>query len=152
MNDKTITEIRLKDGYESIVLEMGLPLSVIRQHLEQLGVCREVKSNYRNLASYYTAYHRKTIPADEIIYIKADHAYCTFHFCDDSRLVKSKPMGYYLEKYYAGSLIRIHKTYALNKNYLKQIRGGYVVLNDDTRLPVGRKHKVSLYPAFSQAM
>ena len=150
MKNKPQTEIRLKQDGKVIVLEMNVPLLVIREHLEQLGACRETGSSYRSLAAYYAAYNRKAIPADEIIYIKADHVYCTFYFCDDSRLVKSKPMGYYLDKRSSDSLVRIHKTYAVNRNSLKQIRGRYVVLYGDTRLPIGKKYKAALYPAVSQ--
>ncbi|GHV30353.1 hypothetical protein FACS1894177_02780 [Bacteroidia bacterium] len=44
MNDKTTTEIRLTQGGESITLELDLPLAVIREHINRLGVCRETKS------------------------------------------------------------------------------------------------------------
>ncbi|GAB6013478.1 LytTR family transcriptional regulator DNA-binding domain-containing protein [Viscerimonas tarda] len=139
MNDKTTTEIRLTQGGESITLELDLPLAVIREHINRLGVCRETKSRYKNLASYYLSYSRKTIPVNEIMYLKSDRSYCLFYFCDGSSLMKSKSMSYFLKNHYADSLVRIHKTYAVNMNYLKRPTSRYVILHEDIRLPRGRK-------------
>ena len=139
------TEIHIKQDGESITIEMDLPPAVILEHLEQLGDCRRTRSSYRTLAAYYSAYSRKTIPAEDIIYLQADHAYCTFHLSDGSHLIKSKPMSYFLERYYAGSLVRIHKTYSVNRNFFRQITSAYIVLRDDTRLPVGRRCKTTVY-------
>jgi two-component system LytT family response regulator len=141
MNDKSPTEIRLTQGDESITLELSLPLVAIREHISQLGVCRETKSQYKDLASYYGSYNRKMIPVHDIMYLKSDRSYCIFYFCDGSNLIKSKSMGYFLQNHYNDHLVRIHRTYAVNRVCLKRPTGKYVILQDDTRLPVGRKSK-----------
>ncbi|MDR1884371.1 MAG: LytTR family transcriptional regulator [Prevotella sp.] len=142
MKDKSPTEIRLKQSDESITIEMYLPLAAIIEHLKLLGVYRETRSHYQNLAAYYQSYNRKIIPAGKIRYIKADRTYCIFYLCDGSNITQSKPMGYFLENYYTDTLVRIHNTYAVNKDFIKRITSGYVLLNDNNRLPVGRKHKI----------
>jgi DNA-binding LytR/AlgR family response regulator len=144
MKDNSSTEIRLVQGAKLITLEMDLPFAAIIEHLKLLGACRETKSNYRNLAAYYQSYNRKIIPANEIIYIKADRTYCLFCLCDGSNITQSKPMGYYLENYYADTLVRIHNTYAVNKDCIKRITGKYVTLHNNTSLPRGRKYKAAL--------
>jgi DNA-binding LytR/AlgR family response regulator len=137
------TEICLKQGNVSITLELNLPFDTICECLEHLGAYTKKKSHYRSLASYYQAYSRKVIPADKIIYIEANRAYCIVHLCDGSKRTESYSMGRFFESHYCNSdsLVRIHKTYVVNRNFIKQKTGGYVVLNDNTRLPIGRKYK-----------
>ncbi|GHT26799.1 hypothetical protein FACS189432_01930 [Bacteroidia bacterium] len=145
MKDKTTTEIHLTEVGESITLEMDFPLTVIWKHLNKLGDSRETKSRYNNLASYYESYRRKTIPVNEIKYLKSDRSYCLFYLCDGSHILKCKSKGHFLEQHYAEtSLVRIHRTYAINMDCIKRITSMNVLLEDDICLPRGRTFKDEL--------
>lgn len=42
------------------------------------------------------------------------------------------------------SFLQIHRTYIVNRDYIKSINGNSVKLMNDTQLPVGRKYKLAL--------
>lgn len=148
MSKKLPTRIQLEQCGVSITVEAKVAIEDVYELLTSKYKCIEVKKGYKSVASYYECYHRKIIPADEIMYLKADRAYCKFYFYDHSDLIKSKSLNYFLKEFYVSSLVRIHRGCAVNKTYLKRITSEYVVLCNCTRLPIGRKYKISTFLDF----
>lgn len=90
-------------------------------------------------------------PAD-IIYIQADSNYSTFFFKDGKKMTVSKTLKSLDAMLSNSGFLRIHKSHLINidslKKYVKN-DGGYVILNNGTRLAVSRNKKQMLNQLFS---
>lgn len=86
----------------------------------------------------------------DIRYLSSDQNYTTFHLQGVERLVISKTLKEFEETlcdHDKSSFFRIHKTFIVNLDYVKEIERGeesFVVLNDKTRLEVSRRKKTLL--------
>ncbi|MEO8962889.1 MAG: LytTR family DNA-binding domain-containing protein [Ginsengibacter sp.] len=95
--------------------------------------------------------HRIALPsAHEIRYVKpsdiircqSSNNYTTFHFASGEKLLISKPIYFYedlLQDYY---FIRCHQSHLVNKKFITSFikeDSGYLLLEDNTRLPVSRQ-------------
>ncbi|MEO8793999.1 MAG: LytTR family DNA-binding domain-containing protein [Daejeonella sp.] len=84
----------------------------------------------------------KIINISDIIYLEADNNYTCFYFCNENKVVVSKPMKVYQDVLDANYFVKIHKSTIINLNYLKDFnnQNGYVVkMKDDTELSVSRR-------------
>lgn len=97
--------------------------------------------------------HRIALPsAHEIRYVKpsdiirceSSNNYTTFHFASDEKLLISKPIYFYEDLLQDYSFIRCHQSHLVNKKFIKSFikeDGGYLLLEDTTRLPVAKHRK-----------
>lgn len=82
--------------------------------------------------------------AEDILYIKADGNYCSICFINGAKILVSRSIQHYEDSLSSDRFFRVHKSYIVN---LKQIikynkgRGGQVVLQDNTLLPVASRRK-----------
>ncbi|PQJ80119.1 LytR/AlgR family response regulator transcription factor [Polaribacter porphyrae] len=61
----------------------------------------------------------------------------------DKMILTPQTLSDFLKKL-SKDFIRIHKSYLINFNHLKMIDGNQVILNNDTKIPVGKSYKKEL--------
>jgi two-component system, LytTR family, response regulator len=91
-----------------------------------------------------TAEMLHVINVDDIIRCESDNYYTYFYFTDGRKLLVSKTLKENEELLSQHNFIRPHKSHLVNLKYIKSyIRqdGGYILMNDDTRIPVSRRKK-----------
>ena len=69
---------------------------------------------------------KKRIDAEQIVYIKADGMYCHVFLPDTTKWMLSVPMGTVAEDLDHPDLLKIHRSYIINRNYISQIQGSKV--------------------------
>jgi two-component system LytT family response regulator len=84
------------------------------------------------------------IKTDQIIRCESSNNYTTFYFEDGEKLLVSKPIFEYDELLEPYGFIRCHQSHLVNRKYIKswvKEDGGYLLLEDNTQLPVSRSKK-----------
>lgn len=84
-----------------------------------------------------------------IIYLKADNVYTEFHLLQLKRIVVSKPIKEYEILVGEADFFRPHRSYIVNLNHLKSIKGNDLLMADNTIIPVSRERKKDLEFAIS---
>lgn len=91
---------------------------------------------------------------DDIVYCQADSNYSYIYTNDNRKITASKTLTNFEEELDPQTHIRIHRSYIINLNYIKQFSStdGYeVVLGSGERLPVSRRRKEALLEALSKS-
>lgn len=81
---------------------------------------------------------------DEIIYAEAERSYTLFHLEGNRVLTVSKPLLEYDELLKDTSFLRIHKSFLINLQHVKEYHrgeGGEVILSDGAEIEVSRRKK-----------
>lgn len=84
------------------------------------------------------------ISVEDIVRCESDNYYTYFHFVDGRKLLISKTLKENEELLSPYNFIRPHKSHLVNIKYIKSyIRqdGGYILMNDGTKIPVSRRKK-----------
>jgi two-component system, LytTR family, response regulator len=84
------------------------------------------------------------IRVDDIIRCESDNYYTYFYFVDGRKLLVSKTLKENEELLSQFNFIRPHKSHLINIKYIKSYirqEGGYILMNDGTRIPVSRRKK-----------
>ena len=82
------------------------------------------------------------IKNEEISYCKSSGRYTEFYLKDKRKLLASKSLGEYERELNKTLFFRIHKSYIVNLNAVRQINkkaGNYCELEDGTSLPISRR-------------
>lgn len=82
------------------------------------------------------------IDINEIIYVKADGYSCHIYSANQKKMTISMSLNNFLEKANHKSLVRVHRTYAINVTTIKSVIGGEVLLESDVEVPVGKSYLV----------
>jgi two-component system, LytTR family, response regulator len=92
------------------------------------------------------------INIEDIIYCRAERAYCTIFFLINEKLTCSKPLSEISKLLNLPYFVRIHDSFLINLNFVKkQISSNcklYVLMSNGEKLPVARRKK----SVFQQAM
>jgi two-component system LytT family response regulator len=84
------------------------------------------------------------IDVEDIIRCESDNYYTNFFFVDGRKLLISKTLKENEDLLSPHNFIRPHKSHLVNIKYIKSyVRqdGGYILMNDGTRVPVSRRKK-----------
>ncbi len=84
------------------------------------------------------------IAVDDIIRCESDNYYTKFFFRDGKTLLVSKTLKENEGLLKDHNFIRPHKSHLINAKYIKGYMkndGGYIVMNDDSKIPVSRRKK-----------
>ena len=84
------------------------------------------------------------IRVDDILRCESDNYYTYFYFVDGRKLLVSKTLKENEELLSQHNFIRPHKSHLVNIKYIKSYirqEGGYILMNDGTRIPVSRRKK-----------
>ena len=76
------------------------------------------------------------------MYVKSDGNYIEFYLKNDKFLDRNKMKV--LEEKLPANFVRIHKSYIINKNYIKTTSSKSVVLADNVEVPLSRHYKKNL--------
>ncbi len=136
--------------------------------------CRISLADKINFESYYDEVKRKIAEAglnytnkiilkhqsgfdvlkySEIIYIEADSSYCTFYCVNQKKIIYSKNSAEVEKMLPANIFIRIHKSYIINKNFVKNntISNKEIVLSDNKVLPIARRRMEIVFSFLKKA-
>jgi two-component system, LytTR family, response regulator len=81
---------------------------------------------------------------DEIIYCEAERSYTVFHLEGNKTVTVSKPLLDYDSLLKDTSFLRIHKSFLINLNHVKEYQrgeGGLVIMSDNAEIEVSRRKK-----------
>lgn len=84
---------------------------------------------------------------EEILFLKASGAYCEVHTKNGSKILLTKPLNQVLKKIPYPDLIRVHKSYCINKNYVDKLMGKMVIIGNE-RIKVGETYEHVLMEHF----
>lgn len=88
-------------------------------------------------------YSQTKVNLQEIIYLEALKDY-TRLITKDKKYTVRGTIGNLLETEHFQKFIRIHKSYAIQKLFVQQIKNDCVHINEELLLPIGRKYKENL--------
>ncbi|MBN1597568.1 MAG: response regulator transcription factor [Bacteroidales bacterium] len=83
----------------------------------------------------------------DITHIEADGSYTKFYFNDGRKIMVSKVIKEYDEMLSDSGFLRVHQSHMINLGFIDRFEkhdGGYVVLKDETIVPVSYRKKESL--------
>jgi len=81
---------------------------------------------------------------DEIIYCEAERSYTVFHLEGNRTVTVSKPLLEYDQVLKDTSFLRIHKSFLINLNHVKEYHrgeGGIVIMSNNAEIEVSRRKK-----------
>lgn len=84
------------------------------------------------------------IRTKEITRCESSNNYTTFYIQNGESIVTSKPIFEYEEILQGYGFIRCHQTHLVNKRFIKSLvkqDGGYLLLEDGTKIPISRQKK-----------
>ncbi len=86
----------------------------------------------------------------DIIRCESSNAYTEFFLSDGKNIVVSKPIFEYEELLNSYDFIRCHQSHLVNKKYIKSLLkedSGYLIMDDNTRIPISRNKKENILKA-----
>jgi len=92
------------------------------------------------------------VPTGDIIRCESSNAYTEFFLTDGKSVLVSKPIFEYEELLASYDFIRCHQSHLVNKKFIKSLikeDSGYLLLNDDTRIPLSRGKKENVLKALN---
>ncbi|ANI90481.1 DNA-binding response regulator [Arachidicoccus ginsenosidimutans] len=92
------------------------------------------------------------VNTSEIIRCESSNAYTTFYLSDGKNIMVSKPIFEYEELLTEYGFIRCHQSHLVNKKFIKSLireDGGYLLLEDDTQIPISRNKKENVLKALT---
>ena len=114
-----------------------------------------IEALLQNLKPAESSNHKLALPTakgllfvklKEILYCVGQNNYTEFHLKDNSKIIVSKTLKEYESMLSEHNFFRIHKSYLINLNEIKEyIRGdgGYVIMNDKASLDVSKRRRES---------
>ena len=81
---------------------------------------------------------------EEIFYCEAERSYTIFHLAENKTVTVSKPLSDYDTLLKETSFLRIHKSYLINLNHVKEYQrgeGGLVIMSNNAEIEVSRRKK-----------
>jgi two-component system, LytTR family, response regulator len=87
------------------------------------------------------------VEPDKIIRCESSNNYTTFFLINGERILTSKPIFEYEEMLADYGFVRCHQTHLVNKIFIKswiKEEGGYLLLEDGTKIPISRQKKENL--------
>lgn len=115
-----------------------------RKSLEDSSLVNEMADTKNQKIVLSTSDMIHVINVDDIIRCESDNYYTYFFFTDGRKLLVSKTLKENEELLAPYNFIRPHKSHLVNlkfiKSYIRQ-DGGYILMNDGTKIPVSRRKK-----------
>lgn len=91
------------------------------------------------------------VSIDTIIRCEADNNYTTFFTTEANKIIVSKGLKEYDELLSSFGFFRVHQSHLINVSFISRFDkkdGGFVILSDDTRIPVSQRKKQKLMDIF----
>jgi two-component system LytT family response regulator len=90
---------------------------------------------------------------DEISYCQSNDNYTTIYLTNGQKVTASKTIKHFEELLVPFGFIRSHQSYLVNSEFIKEYNkkdGGYIILNDETNIPVSRQRKEDILQQFKK--
>lgn len=99
-----------------------------------------IRENTQNKIATFTLLDgKKDLELSEIVYIQAERHYVSV-YAKRNGFIGYDSLKEYEEQLQGTTMIRIHKSYLVNMQYIKKMGVGEVIMVDGSKLPVGRKY------------
>lgn len=103
---------------------------------------RHIQKNFQ-----YYIYQRNgvisKIRLSQMYYIESLRHQIIIHSIN-GEMVERKPLSQFIKELKSNDFVQIHKSFIVNKNFIKEIKSQEVILKDMTVLPIGRSYKSTL--------
>lgn len=117
------------------------PIETLLHNMGQKGSLQKIKLCIPSLKGF------QVIDIPDIIYCEASSNYTNFHFSNRPVICASKPIHEYEELLHDSNFVRIHKSFAVNLQHVKEYirgEGGSVILSNGHEVEVSRRKKDTL--------
>ncbi|TVZ56165.1 7TMR-DISM extracellular protein 2 [Lutibacter sp. Hel_I_33_5] len=128
---------------EIVLITIALVLMVknIIYEKEQL-VDSVIKEKQKNLTDAIVLNNKSKVYLNSLKYIKSDGNYIEFHI-EEKKIVDRNKLKT-LQETLPSNFVRIHKSYIINKNYIKTTNSNSIILHTDIVIPLSRHYKKNL--------
>lgn len=123
--------------------------SQIHQEITSLSLLKANMTSPSKLA-LHTAEMIKISEVEEIIRLEAMGNYTTFYFTDGSKLLVTRTLKDYEDLLKEHHFLRVHQSHLINLRHLNayiKTEGGYLMMQDKSRIPVSVRKKPSVMKA-----
>ncbi|MDF1695223.1 MAG: LytTR family DNA-binding domain-containing protein [Saprospiraceae bacterium] len=133
------------ESYELDVVDYLLkPFSFLRflkaVNKVSLGEQKDVsKTKAKTSLFIKSGYDHIKVFLEDILFIKSDNDY-TEVYIDDKKLISAESLKQWLDDF-PHILLRIHKSYLVNKDKIQQISSTHVIIDGNHEIPIGRAYK-----------
>jgi two-component system LytT family response regulator len=115
----------------------------------QISILKEASTDSKKLTrlAVHTQEKIQIIDIDNIIRIEADSNYCFIHQLDQPKILVSKTLKEYEKILDSNAFIRVHQSHLIQIGRIKafiKTDGGYVLMQDGTKVPVSVRKKAHL--------
>jgi two-component system, LytTR family, response regulator len=147
--DYLLKPIHIEDLKEA-VRKVGLKNSQKRQN-QQLENLIELLQQKQQKQFHHIALQSiketRFVEPTKITRCESSNNYTTFFLSDGEKILTSKPIFEYEDMLKDYGFIRCHQTHLVNKIFIKswiKEEGGYLLMNDNSRIPISRNRKEAL--------
>ncbi|MEO6893885.1 MAG: LytTR family DNA-binding domain-containing protein [Ginsengibacter sp.] len=117
----------------------------VNQNFQVENLMQLLKGNHiEHRIALSSAHEIRYVKPAEIIRCESSNNYTTFHFVSGEKLLISKPIYFYEDLLQDYHFIRCHQSHLVNKKFIIsfiKVDSGYLLLKDETRLPVSKSKK-----------
>ena len=95
------------------------------------------------------------VQINDIYNCQSDGGYTTFMFKDDNSIVVSNTLKTYESILLQHNFIKTHRSHLVNTEYIKQIHkmdGGFIVLDNDRKIPISSRKRNTVIEAISKLL
>jgi DNA-binding LytR/AlgR family response regulator len=129
-----------------IVLAIAV-MVVLRKYMRSRKKAKLAELEKQEIAETVTKKHielnnKQRVYFDDLKFLKADRNYVEFH-TSDKRFVDRNSLGVVIESL-PPNFVRVHRSYVINRNFIKSSTGTHVLLEPDIDIPLSRTYKNNL--------
>lgn len=110
---------------------------------ESIDLLIKLLKNKNHTLTFKTPNSLIILNTENIIYVESFGHYITIHCTSGQYKVREKISSMQDDLGHA-NFIRIHKSYIINKKYIKEVFTNRLLLTDDSEIPIGKSYKESL--------
>jgi len=97
--------------------------------------------------------HIHLVKLIDIVYCESNDNYTNFHMLNKKKILVSNTLKEYDEMLTDSGFFRVHKSFLINMSHIDRFdrsEGGYIVLSNETRVPVASRKKEQLLELFNR--
>ena len=139
---KPINVSELKQAIDKVMIKRSGYKNIQLENLLELIKHQQQKEDHR--IALPTAKETHFIKVSEVMRCEASNNYTTFFFESGKKIVVSKPIYEYEDLLNDYGFIRCHQSHLVNKKFVKSLvkeDGGYLLLDDNTTIPISKQRK-----------
>lgn len=130
-----------------LMATLSLALILYKRYRRSVAEVVEVASEKRRIEETVLRDHielnnKQRIYLEDLKFLKADRNYVEFH-TTQKRIVDRNKLSAILENL-PPNFVQVHRSYAINKNFIKTTSGSHLILVPDIEIPLSRTFKAQL--------